>query len=450
MKNLKNIKEVYFIGIGGIGMSALARYFRKKNKSVSGYDRTETPLTRVLQSEGIDIHFHESAELIGEPDLIIYTPAIPEDSIELKKAKELGVPLLKRSEVLGLISNEHDTYAVAGTHGKTTISTMLAHILYQSSIGCNAFLGGISANYNSNYLQGEKRAPVVMEADEFDRSFHQLSPSLSLISSVDPDHLDVYETPENMMEAFQSFANLTTESGACFIHQKLKGKIKPKGRSFAYSLNGGGKFYAKNIELKDGAYHFDLQTNTVPVKNLVLGMPGLHNIENAVAASAMAIEAGVSELELRNGLKSFQGIKRRFEIHVQEAKSTFIDDYAHHPTEIDVCINSAREMYPKRKLTVIFQPHLFSRTRDHLDAFAESLSACDKLILLDIYPAREKPIKGINSSELLKKVSIKNKKLLSKEDCLKQIAAKKPKLLLSLGAGDISEMVPALKEIMSA
>lgn len=448
MIDLKNIKEVYFIGIGGIGMSALARYFRKKNKTVSGFDRTESTLTHELQKEGINVHYKESPKLKGKPDLIIYTPAIPEDSIELAAARKSGVLLLKRAEVLQEITKNDEVIAIAGTHGKTTISTLLAHLLHQSNVGCNAFLGGISSNYNTNFLSSDKKSPCVLEADEFDRSFLKLKPHIALISSVDADHLDIYENEANMLEAFRDFTRLIDEDGVCFMHYALKGKIKPGGRSFTYSLANAGSFRAKNIELVDGMYQFDLHTNTVPVEGLRLRMPGLHNVENAVAASAIAIEVGITELELRRGLESFEGIKRRFEIVSESAEHVYIDDYAHHPREIEVALNSAREMYPNKKLTCIFQPHLYSRTRDHMEAFARVLETVDELILLDIYPAREKPIEGITSSSILEKVSLNNKRLMSKEACVQTIELHKPELLLSLGAGDISEIVQDLKHVL--
>lgn len=448
MKGLRKIKDVYFIGIGGIGMSAVARYFKRKNKSVRGYDRSPSPLTQQLEEEGMDIHYEASPELIGNPDLIIYTPAIPEDFPELAHARESGIELLKRSEILEKITREHNSVAIAGTHGKTSISTMLAHILHQSQLGCTAFLGGISANYDTNFLYSDKKVPTVLEADEFDRSFHRLKPKMALISSVDPDHLDIYENEEAMVAAYQEFADLIDEDGVCFIHSSLKNKIKSGARNFYYSLDGGGRFYAENIELKDGIYHFDLHTNTVPVKNLQLGMPGLHNVENAVAASAIAIEAGVSELELRKGLKSFKGIKRRFEFIQKSKERVLIDDYAHHPEEIKTVFNSVKKLYPNKKITCIFQPHLFSRTRDHMDAFAEALGKFDEVVLLDIYPAREKAIKGVSSSALLKKIELKKKQVLSMEECLKYFSKNKPEVLMSLGAGDIAQFVPKLKEIL--
>jgi len=451
MKALNQIKEVYFIGIGGIGMSALARYFRRQNKLVSGYDKSPSPLTEALEKEGINIHYHPSVELMGSPDLIIYTPAIPEDFEELKAAQNMEVPLLKRSEMLAEITKNNPSYAIAGTHGKTTISTILAHILWQSKLKCNAFLGGISSNYETNFLFSTAKSAVVLEADEFDRSFHRLSPKMSLVSSVDPDHLDVYEDADRMTEAFQEFIDLNHEDGVSFIHHSLVKKIKPKGRYFTYSLEPGGKFSAQNIKLaEDGYYEFDLKTTTVPVQGLKLGMPGMHNIENAVAASAMAIEAGITELELKKGLESFKGIKRRFEFVIKSPKQVFIDDYAHHPKELDVAIASTRSLYPNKKIVGIFQPHLFSRTRDQFDGFVESLSKLDELILLDIYPARETPIKGISSAALLEKIKLKKKQLLSKEACVEYIAKKKPNLLLSLGAGDISEIVAKLKSALKS
>ncbi len=448
MKGLRKIKEVYFIGIGGIGMSAVARYFKRKNKSVRGYDRNPSPLTRQLEEEGMEIHYEANPALMGNPDLIVYTPAIPEDFPELVEARKSGIELLKRSEVLEKITKEHNSIAIAGTHGKTSISTMLAHILHQSQLGCTAFLGGISANYDTNFLYSEKKVPSVLEADEFDRSFHRLKPNMALISSVDPDHLDIYENEEAMVAAYQEFADLIDEDGVCFIHHSLKNKIRSGARNFYYSLEGGGGFFAENIELKNGIYHFDLHTNTVPVKNLQLGMPGLHNVENAVAASAIAIEAGVSELELRKGLKSFKGIKRRFEFILKTRSCTFIDDYAHHPEEIKTVYNSVKALYPKKKITCIFQPHLFSRTRDHMEAFAEVLGKFDEVVLLDIYPAREKAIKGVNSSVLLEKIKLKKKQVLSKEACVDYFKENKAELLISIGAGDIAQIVPKLKEVL--
>ncbi len=443
------IKEhiIYFLGIGGIGMSALARYFLAKNYKVHGYDRTATSLTANLEKEGMIIHYDENIELIpSETGLVIYTPAIPSTNIELQYLKKCGVRMMKRAEVLGMLSAEYQTIACAGTHGKTTTSSMVSYLLQQSKIGCQAFLGGISRNFDSNLLISETSTFMVVEADEYDRSFLHLHPYIAIITSIDSDHLDIYDNITAVHEAFSSFAGNIVSNGSLIIKKGLDLPLKTSdGYSiYRYAVNDEADFYASDLRLENNLYHFDFIYPNGKINNLILGIPGLYNVENAVAALAAAILAGVTPEELSQGLATFRGVKRRFDIRIND-DVVYIDDYAHHPEEINACVRSARAMFPGRKITGIFQPHLFSRTRDFAAEFAESLSKLDEILLLPIYPAREQPIPGINSQMLLSLMNHDNKHLVQKSDIPAYFTGKHIEVLITMGAGDIDTLVEPIE-----
>ena len=444
------IKEhiIYFLGIGGIGMSALARYFVSKGYQVHGYDRTTTSLTAKLENEGMIIHYHEDANLIpAETGLVIYTPAIPAPNKELLYLQKSGVRMMKRAEVLGMLSSEYQTIACAGTHGKTTTSSMVSYLMQQSHVECQAFLGGISRNFNSNLMISEKSPFMVVEADEYDRSFLHLHPYIAIITSIDSDHLDIYKNIASVHEAFSSFTGNIVSSGTLIIKKGLDLPLQtaPECRVYRYSVNEEADFYASNLNLVDHLYHFDFNYPNGKIENLVLGIPGLYNVENAVAALAASILTGVTPEELSRGLATFKGVKRRFDIRLNENDFVYIDDYAHHPEEINACIRSARAMFPKRKLTGIFQPHLFSRTRDFADEFAKSLSMLDEVLLLPIYPARELPITGIDSQMLLSMINNNNKHHVEKADIPGYFKGKHPEVLITMGAGDIDTLVEPIE-----
>lgn len=440
--DLSKLQHIYFLGIGGIGMSALARYFVAKGIKVSGYDKTETPLTNQLQNEGIKIHFEDNINLLDEDiDIVIYTPAIPSTHKEFLFFKDNNFKILKRSEVLGLITQNSIGIGIAGTHGKTTISTMTSHLLKQSDIDCSAFLGGISKNYQSNLLLSAKSEYVVIEADEFDRSFLKLEPQIAAISSIDADHLDIYGDKNELKKSFEDYIRKLKPNGILIYKKGLDLKIPENIRSFTYSLQQGSDFYADNIRIEDSAYVFDFYSENQNIKDIKMLYPGLHNIENACLAIAIALLCGVKQDEIKEAILSFQGVNRRFDVRIKSEKITYIDDYAHHPEELKACITSVRALYADKKITGIFQPHLFSRTRDFADEFAKSLELLDVLVLLDIYPARELPIEGITSEMLLGKIKNKEKYLLNKSEILNFIDEKSPEVLLTLGAGDIDQLV---------
>ncbi len=459
--NLKDIEVYYFLGIGGIGMSALARYFRSQGKEVMGYDRTSTALTTELELEGIPVHFDDT--ILEIPNIIkltekskvivVYTPAIPADSNELNWFKENEFSLMKRSQVLGLITENSKTIAVAGTHGKTTTSAMIAHILTHSGLGCNAFLGGITTNYKSNLLLSPQAEWTVVEADEYDRSFLTLSPTLSVITSMDADHLDIYGSHEYMIESFNLFAQKLKIGGVLMCKAGLPltdDKIDMGVAIYSYTLNGSADFRGRDINIEDGRYFFTFQSPESKWENLELGLPGRHNVENAVAACAIAMECGITEEQVRAALSSFLGVKRRFEYHIRRDDLVMIDDYAHHPEELRACLSSVRELYPDLKVTGVFQPHLFSRTRDFADDFAKSLELLDEVILLPIYPARELPIPGIDSQMLLDKISGRPKILVQKSDLLAELRSKPREVIVMLGAGDIDALVPIVAKDFSS
>lgn len=452
---MNNINSVYFIGIGGIGMSNLARYFLSKGKMVGGYDRTETSLTKELVKEGANIHYIDSKDLIPitftdkAHTLVVYTPAIPSDSVELNYFKQNGFDLHKRAEVLGLITKQSKALCCAGTHGKTTTSSMLAHILRQSHLDCNAFLGGILRNYDNNLLLSDKSEYTVVEADEYDRSFHWLHPYMALITSVDPDHLDIYGTEQAYLESFEKFTSLIQSGGALVIKHniKLQPRLKEDVRLYTYSEEKGD-FHAQNIRIGNGEIYFDFVTPKETITNIKLGVPVKINIENSVGAMALAWLNGATPDELRKGISTFQGAKRRFEFILKTDKIVMIDDYAHHPQELAASITSVKALYPDRKVTGVFQPHLYSRTKDFAPDFARSLSLLDELILLDIYPAREKPIEGVTSEIIFNKVTCP-KTICSKDQLLDLITSKNDiEVLLTVGAGDIDQLLMPIKEIL--
>jgi len=454
-KTISDYSAVYFIGIGGIGMSALARYFMFHGKKVAGYDRVESDLTRQLNAEGADIHYEDRVDLIPElfknekDTLVVFTPAVPEDHSERLYFYQNDFIVLKRSEVLGEITKNVRGLCVAGTHGKTTTSSMLAHLLKQSEIDCNAFLGGILKNYDSNLLVSDKSDLTVIEADEYDRSFHRLTPYMAIITSVSPDHLDIYKTTNEYRKSFGYFASLVRKNGVLLMETavNIEPKLKEGVRLYRYGVDEGD-FHAKNIRIRNGKISFDFVTPEQIIPEIYLGVPMKINIQNAIAALAIAYLNGVSTRDLRNGMASFQGTKRRFDFHIKRNDCILIDDYAHHPEELAASISSVKELYPGKKLTVIFQPHLYSRTHDFYREFAKSLSAADEVILIPIYPAREEPIPGVSSQMILDLVSTPEKHLYSKEELLKAMREKKRELVLIAGAGDIELLVEPIKEIL--
>ena len=451
MKELDNISIVYFLGIGGIGMSALARYFRYKGKQVSGYDKTETSLTRSLTAEGIAIHYTDDISLADkQADIVIYTPAIPKEHTELQYFREKEYTLLKRSEVLGMITHDGFNICVAGTHGKTTTSAMIAHILRDSDYGCTAFLGGISVNYNTNFWSSGNEVSVV-EADEYDRSFLKLYPDIAVITSMDADHLDIYGSENNMQDAFIQFSANIRKDGLLLKKFNISRSDEFHGsRQLTYSLSDkGADVYAENISIKNATYHFDVVIKDQQIKGFELNMGGSHNIENAVAAITVAYQLTIKEDAIKKAIAGFTGVKRRFEYIIKEKDHVMIDDYAHHPEELRALIMSAKELYPDWKCTVVFQPHLYTRTRDLASGFAQVLDMADEVILLPIYPARELPVEGVSSGMVVNMMHSAAKSLLSKEALLEKIKREKPVLLITAGAGDIDMLVEPLKNVLN-
>lgn len=452
---MNKFTKYYFIGIGGIGMSAIARYYHSLGYEVAGYDRASTRLTKDLQSEGIHVTFREDVTEVPTPfldknkTLVVLTPAVPEDHQQLTFFRNKEFKVMKRAEVLGYITANNKAICIAGTHGKTTTSTITAHLLYQSKVDCSAFLGGISNNYKSNLLISKESNFVVIEADEYDRSFHHLTPYMAVITSADPDHLDIYKTHEAVKESFEYFASLVRPGGSLIVRKgiDIHPRLQKGVRLYTYSMSDGGDFHAANIRSKPGQIKFDFVTPTETIADVRLGVPFRINVENSVAAMALAWLSGVNSDELRTGLSSFSGIYRRFNIVYQSKSVVYIDDYAHHPSELEAGITSIREMYPGKKVTAIFQPHLYSRTRDFADEFAKVLSTLDELILIDIYPARELPIEGVTSELLLDKVQIAKKSYLPKDKLLESLRNRDDlEVLVTFGAGDIDALVPFIKE----
>ena len=449
--NLKDIKKVYFLGIGGIGMSALARYFKSLGAEVSGYDKTSTVLTDQLVSEGINVTFEDNVDLLPkELDMVIYTPAIPKDHKGFNYYKDNNYNLKKRSEILGIISADKFSICVAGSHGKTTVSAMIAHILTESGFGCSAFLGGIATNYNSNYIQHDNDV-VVIEADEFDRSFHRLAPDMAVITAIDTDHLDIYGSKENIEDAFVEFSEKIAEEGLLVIKQGtgIEERLPTLDKAFYSLMDTSADVHCSKYWVVEGGYVFTIKYYDKEFVGFRLNIGGFHNIENAIAAFTIAKELKISNDHIKAALASFQGIKRRFEMIVNTDKVVYIDDYAHHPEEIRVFLESVRELYPTKKITAIFQPHLFSRTKDLVAGFAEQLSIADDVILLDIYPARELPMEGVTSDLIYSKLTSKKKSNIKKEELLSVLKDKKLEVVVTIGAGDIDKFVQPIKELIT-
>ena len=444
--NLNQIHNVFFIGIGGIGMSALARYFKTIGKNVSGYDKTPSMLTDELIESGISIHFEDRIDLIPkdyyiENTLVIITPAVPVTHSQWNFFLEREYQVKKRAEVLGIITKDTFCFAVAGTHGKTTTSSILGHILFESGADVTAFVGGIVENYNSNLI-GTGKTVTVVEADEFDRSFLHLHPNIACVTSMDADHLDIYGTSEEIEASFVEFANKVEDKSQLFITNELPIE------GVTCAVNEEAVYKAFNVRVGNGSYVFDVQTPTETIRDIAFGLPGRHNLMNALMALAMAKTFGTSSEAIAKALASFKGIRRRFSYQIKTPNLVYIDDYAHHPTEINAVHQAVRELYPNQKVLAIFQPHLFSRTKDFADDFAKSLSQFDEVVLLDIYPARELPMEGITSQWLMNKMTNEDKKLVSKDDLIPTILASDSRIIVTIGAGDLGEMVPSIKKAL--
>ena len=455
---LDEIKSVYFIGAGGIGVSALIRFFLSKQKAVAGYDRTPSELTARLIEEGVDIHYEENVALIPDycrdpkTTLVVYSAAIPETHQELTYFRNEGFEIQKRAQVLGTVTSGTKCLAVAGTHGKTTTSTMAAHILHQSALGCTAFLGGISKNYETNLLLSNDSPFTVVEADEFDRSFHWLRPYMTVITATDPDHLDIYGTKEAYLESFRHYTSLIQEGGALIIHTglELQPNVKPGVRIYTYSRNEGD-FHAENVRIGNGEIVFDFIAPDARINDIELGVPVSINIENGIAAMALAHLNGATAEEIRTAMKSFRGVDRRFDFRLKTKEVVLISDYAHHPAEIEQSVRSIRELYQDKKITAIFQPHLYTRTRDFYRDFAKSLSLLDEVILTNIYPAREQPIPGVTSQLIYDNLRPGiEKTLCQKEEVLKLLAAKKREVIIVLGAGDMDNYIPDIIKVLTS
>lgn len=453
-----DIKNVYFVGAGGIGMSALERYFLAHGMSVGGYDKTPSELTRRLEQEGAQLHYEDNVESIPatflDPatTLVVFTPAIPENHSELAYFRENGFEIQKRAQVLGLLTERHKGLCVAGTHGKTTTSTMTAHILHESHVGCNAFLGGISKNYGTNYILSTASDYVVIEADEFDRSFHWLRPWASVITATDPDHLDIYGTREAYLDSFRHYTTLIQKGGALIIHRGLavEPDVQDGVRVYTYD-RGEGDFHAENIRIGGGEIVFDFVSPSGVIKDVQLGVPVSINIENGIAAMALAQLAGATEAELREAMRTFKGVDRRFDFKVKNERMVFLSDYGHHPAEIEQSVRSVREIYPDKKIAAIFQPHLYSRTRDFYHDFAKALSLLDAVYLLPIYPARELPIEGVSSRIIYDELRADMERhLIEKKDILDVARRHDFDVLISLGAGDLEDYVPEVADILAA
>lgn len=453
----KQYNSVYFVGAGGIGMAALVRYYLLKGLKVAGYDRTRTALTDALVSEGAEIVYDDHAELIPDycrdssTTLVVFTPAIPESHPGLQWFRGEGFDVMKRAQVLGLITHDSLGLCFSGTHGKTTTSSMAAHVLNTSKVGCNAFLGGILRNYDSNFLYNADSRFTVIEADEFDRSFHWLNPYIAVVTATDPDHLDIYGTEEAYLESFAHFTELVQPGGALIVHRGLKLVPRPQAgvRQYSYSVEEGD-FHAENIRRPEGEIIFDFCHPEGVIRDITLGVPVEVNIDNAIAAMAVCVLAGADEQSIREGMRSFLGAKRRFEFWLKEPSHVLIDDYAHHPDELKASIRSVRSLYPTRKLSVVFQPHLYTRTRDFAPQFAEALSLADRVILLDIYPAREKPIPGVTSEIIFRDIKCADKVLCTKENLIKTIKNYNFEVLLTVGAGDVCDYLPQIRDAVKS
>jgi UDP-N-acetylmuramate--alanine ligase len=445
--NLNNLHKIYFLGIGGIGMSALARYFNSKGMEVHGFDRVQTDITNALESEGISIHYEDDVSKIPEAlDLVVYTPAMPQTSKEWAHFKSSNIPMKKRSQVIGIISQNYFTIAIAGTHGKTTTSSILSHILKQSKKEICCFIGGISKNYDSNFILSDKDEYMIVEADEFDRSFLELSPDIAIVTSMDADHLDIYGTEDEFKKSFFQFMEQVKEGGSLITRYGVEIPESWDFKAVTYSSKSKeGIFYIDKVRKENGKQRFSIN-GLIAISNVEFYLPGKYNLENALAAIIAAEMVGCSKEQIINALKSYTGVKRRFDIRLSTKEIVYIDDYAHHPEEIKACISAVRDFFPWKRLTGVFQPHLFTRTRDFADEFAHSLDLLDEIILLDIYPAREEPIEGVSSQLLLEKMKNKNKRICSKEELVKVISNMNPEVLLTMGAGDIDQLVKPIEE----
>ncbi|MFD2288786.1 UDP-N-acetylmuramate--L-alanine ligase [Pedobacter petrophilus] len=447
---LSKINRVFFVGVGGIGMSALARYFAKRGQLVCGYDKTRTRLTETLENEGILITYIDEVSSLPEAflspredTLVVYTPAIPKDAELLNHFRDLGFTLKKRSEVLGIISKGMYCIGIAGTHGKTTTSSIVAHILTDTGYGCTAFLGGIASNYNSNVLYGNNNV-VVVEADEYDRSFLTLHPDVAVITSMDADHLDIYGDKSQLEESFRLYASQLKPNGKLYVHEGLSLE-----NSTTYAASATANAKALNLRVEGAKFVFDYEDDNQKINDISLMLPGKHNVENTTVAIAIALQLGIDPEKVKQAVANFKGVKRRFEYIVNNGSQIYIDDYAHHPEELKACFNAVRQLYPDKKLTVIFQPHLFTRTRDFADEFASVLGTADDLLLLDIYPARELPLEGIDAPFLLNKITLSNKRILTKDAVIQYVKDEKPELILTVGAGDIDTIIEPLKNILT-
>lgn len=439
---------IYFLGIGGIGMSALVRYFIHQGKAIHGYDLTPTPLTRMLEKEGAIIHYQEDVSRIpSNTDLVIYTPAIPKESAELAYLKSSAIPLFKRAEIVGLLTKNQFTVAVAGTHGKTSISALTAHVFKSAGRNITAFVGGIMRNYQSNIIISKNSEVLLVEADEFDRSFLQIEPNISLISSMDADHLDIYGHHDELIQNFETFATRLPEDGKLIYHDDIEMK-DVSASMLSYGLHEDSDIQAKNIRIEEGQFLFDISAGSLDISNIKMEIPGVHYVENATAAAAIALQMELSPAEIKTGLESFSGVERRFEFRINSDKIVFIDDYAHHPEEIKATLTAVRQLFPERKITGIFQPHLYSRTRDFAEGFSSSLELLDEAILLPIYPAREQPIQGITSKLILDKMKSESKIFVEKEGLPDYIKEQNIDVLVTMGAGDIGLMIDEIESIL--
>lgn len=457
--NVLSYKLYYFLGVGGIGMSALARFFKHHRKEVRGYDKTASSLTKELESEGILCHFEEDLQglkkvlkNVSKADvLVVYTPAVPVTHLEYCLFKEEGYSILKRSAVLGEITKQYNTIAIAGTHGKTTTTTMVTHVLNSAGLNCFAFMGGISKNYNSNLLLGDTNKPdplFIVEADEYDRSFLTLEPFIALITSVDADHLDVYGDDSSVKEGYRLFAQKLRPGGTLLVKKNVDNDLRLTEHRLIYSLNLNTEYRAESIRVEEGRFVYDVKSPVEDIPSVLLGLPGLHNVENSIAAVAIAQQLGVKGEVIKEALRSFKGVKRRFDYRVNTPEHIYIDDYAHHPEELKATISSVKRLHPGKRITGVFQPHLFSRTRDFVKDFAISLDLLDECILLDIYPAREKPIEGVTSNWLLQHMNGKNKKCMTKEELLAELKKNPREVLLTMGAGDIDQLIEPIEKIL--
>jgi UDP-N-acetylmuramate--alanine ligase len=446
---IEDLKILYFLGIGGVGMSALARYCASLGMEIHGYDSTPSKLTSALADEGMHIHFNEDLEAIpDDTGLVVYTPAIPKTNKEYRHIEDSSLPMIKRSQFLGLLSKEYFTIAVAGTHGKTSISSILAHILFKANKNITALIGGVMNNYSNNTIISKTTDYLIVEADEYDRSFLWLEPDISIISSIDDDHLDIYSNTDGIKAGFAAFAGRTDRDGLLILNEGVEKFEDVTTECLSYGFNKNVDCRAVNIRILDGKFTFDLIFQKLKIKNIDMQIPGRHYIENALAAALVALQVGVNEQDVKQALQTFTGVERRFEYKFNTGHRIFIDDYAHHPREIETTLAAVKELYPGKKLTVVFQPHLYSRTRDFADGFAKSLEIADDIIFLGIYPARALPIEGVSSDIILKKIEKKNKTLLSGEELKKYVKENKIELLVTLGAGNIGVLAEELKELL--